>query len=46
MTTTPAPQQEPTYRIEWCGNVQVHQPITQPAPDVHTLRRELSVASA
>ena len=42
MTATPAQE----FRIEWCGNVQVHQPITQPTPDVHTLRRELSVASA
>lgn len=42
----PAPHAATEYRIEWCGNVQVYQPITQPTPDVHSLRRELSVASA
>lgn len=46
MTTTPAPQQEPTHRVEWFGSLQVYQPITQPTPDAHTLRRELSVACA
>lgn len=43
MTGTPSPTE---FRIEWCGNVQVHIPVTQPQPDPHTLRRELSVASA
>lgn len=43
MTTT-QPQE---YRVERTGNLLVHIPLTpQPTPDVHTLRRELSVASA
>lgn len=42
MTTT-QPQE---YRIERTGNLLVYIPITQPTLDVHTLRRELSVASA
>ena len=43
MTTTPAPQQEPTHRIEWFGSLQVHQPIR---PTAHETAREFKVACA
>ena len=43
MTTTPAPQQTPTHRIEYFGILQVHQPIR---PTVHETAREFKVACA
>ena len=43
MTTTPAPQQEPTHYVEWTGNIQVHQPIR---PTVHEAAKETAVSCA
>lgn len=43
MTTTPAPQQTPTHRIEYFGILQVHQPIR---PTVHETAKETAVSCA
>ena len=43
MSTTEAPQQEPTHYVEWTGRIKVHQPIR---PTVHETAREFKVACA
>lgn len=40
MSTTEAPQQEPTHYVEWTGRIKVYQPIR---PTVHQAATEAAV---